>query len=101
MKLLSKFSGIILLTVFSCQSQRTMDTQDKIIFKDSSSHILQDANLLSVTGQDNYEMPDKKNISPEAAALHQEARALGQAGKYDLSISQTAAGHDPGTGQGL
>lgn len=88
MKLLIQFSGIILLAISSCHSQRTMNTQDKIIFKDSSGHILQEADLANVTGQVNYEMPGKKNVSPEASTLHQEARALGQAGKYDLSISK-------------
>ena len=63
-----------------------MSAQDKFIFKDSSGHVINEADLENITGQVNYELLDKKTVSPAAAALHQEARVLGQAGKYDMSI---------------
>lgn len=65
-----------------------MNTQDKFIFKDSSGHVINEADLVNINGQVNYELLGKKTISPDAAALHQEARAFGQAGKYDLSIAK-------------
>jgi tetratricopeptide (TPR) repeat protein len=88
MKFPIKSFSIVLVIISSCQSPQTMNTHDKLIFKDSSGHIINEADLVNFTGQVKYELLDEKTISPAAAALHQEARAFGQAGKYDLSIAK-------------
>lgn len=62
--------------------------QTNIVWQDSSGHTLTVQDLANVTGNVNYEIMSNKTIAPAAISLHREARELGQAGNYDLSISK-------------
>lgn len=77
-----------LLILSSCQTvtNKTNSEQSNIIFKDSSGHTLTKTDLANITGKVNYEISGNQTIDATAKALHDEARKLGQAGKYDLSI---------------
>jgi tetratricopeptide (TPR) repeat protein len=85
----SKWIYIFSLSILcACQAPttNTNPAQSDIIFKDNLGHSLTKADLASVTGQVNYEITGNQTIDATAKALHTEARALGQAGKYDSSI---------------
>ena len=88
MKKLISIYALTLLTLFSCRNnnQNTNSKQSEIIFKDSLGHSLTKNDLAKITGQVNYEIIGDQTIDPLAIELHQEARELGQAGKYDLAI---------------
>jgi tetratricopeptide (TPR) repeat protein len=91
MRLILSIFSLTLLTNISCQTSSNQTNSDNggIIFKDSLGHVLSKSDLLNVTtGQVNYEIMGNQNIDPNASKLHQEARELGQSGKYDLSISK-------------
>jgi tetratricopeptide (TPR) repeat protein len=90
MKIKISLLGLTLLTLLSCQTgtQKKNPEQGNIIFKDSLGHSLTKTDLANITGQVNYEIMGNQTIDPTATKLHQEARELGQSGKYDLSISK-------------
>lgn len=79
-----------LLTFSSCQTstKQSNSEQNELIFKDSLGHSLTKTDLANTTGQVNYEIMGTQTIDPKAQTLHKEARELGQAGKYDLSITK-------------
>lgn len=82
--------SLTLLILCSCQTatNKTNSEQDNIIFKDNAGHSLTKKELANITGQVNYEILGNQTINETAKALHNEARELGQAGKYDLSIAK-------------
>lgn len=80
--------SLSLLTLFSCHSQPPDTGGNRVIFKDSLGHTITSAVLSNATGQVNYEVMDKLSINPEAKELHNEARELGQAGKYEEAIAK-------------
>jgi tetratricopeptide (TPR) repeat protein len=91
MRLILSIFSLTLLTNTSCQTSSNQADSDNggIIFKDSLGHVLSKSDLANITtGQVNYEIMGNQNIDLNANKLHQEARELGQSGKYDLSISK-------------
>ena len=90
MKLLTSIFGLTLLTFSACQTstKQSDSEQNELVFKDSLGHSLNKTDLANTTGKVNYEIMGTQNIDPKAQALHQEARELGQTGKYDLSIAK-------------
>jgi tetratricopeptide (TPR) repeat protein len=90
MKLVTGLFGLTLLTFSACQTntKQANDEQNDLVFKDSLGHSLSKTDLANTTGQVNYEIMANQNIDPKAQTLHQEARELGQTGKYDLSIAK-------------
>jgi len=79
---------LAILTFVACQAKQSRSETDDIIFKDSLGHSLTRNDLVNATGKVDYEITGDKKIDPKAQMLHQEARALGQAGKYDSSIEK-------------
>ncbi len=71
---------LIILCLFACKSN------SQIIYKDNAGHIISESDLSQYTGQANYEIMSKKTVQPAAKQMHEEARALGQSGKYDEAI---------------
>ena len=90
MKLITGIFGLTLLTFSACQtnSKQSNSEQNDLVFKDSIGHSISKSEIENTTGQVNYEVMGNQNIDPKAQALHQEARQLGQTGKYDLSITK-------------
>lgn len=90
MKLLHYSLGLGLLILGSCQSpaERRTAAKNDIIFKDASGHQISRKEILDANGPVNYEITTNQNIDPAAKKLHDEARALGQEGKYDLTIAK-------------
>jgi tetratricopeptide (TPR) repeat protein len=90
MKLITGIFGLTLLTFSACQtnSKQSNSEQNDLVFKDSIGHSISKSEIKNTTGQVNYEVMGNQNIDPKAQALHQEARQLGQTGKYDLSITK-------------
>lgn len=90
MKLTTLTLSIASLAFAACQANTTPSDAkaDRLIFKDSLGHILNESDLANATGQVNYQVMENKAIDPKAQSLHQEARALGQEGKYDLAITK-------------
>lgn len=90
MRLLSPILGFTLLAFSACQTDKKQQNSEKnnIVFKDGLGHSLSKDDIANTTGQVNYEIMENQNIDPKAQALHQEARQLGQAGKYDQSIAK-------------
>lgn len=82
--------GLTFWALLSCQPnvQKTDSKHADLIFKDSLGHSLTKSDLANITGQVNYEIMGNQTIDSTAYKLHQEARELGQSGKYDLSISK-------------
>ncbi len=84
------FVSILFMAAFFCSCGNDAPPNDmqnsNIVFKDNDGHILTATDLASATGQVNYEITDNKTIDPKAKKLHEEARQLGQAGKYDEGI---------------
>jgi tetratricopeptide (TPR) repeat protein len=60
----------------------------QLIFKDSTGHVITEEELSKATGQANYEVITDQPINPAAQTLHNEARELGKAGKYDEAIAK-------------
>jgi tetratricopeptide (TPR) repeat protein len=83
-------SLMLLIFSSSCQpsTNKTNSEDNNLIFKDSLGHSLTKTDLINVTGQVKYELVNNKAINVTAKALHNEARELGQSGKYDLSIAK-------------
>lgn len=79
---------MISLLFYACQTSTkpSNSKEETLIFKDSLGHILNKSDIASATGLVNYEILEDKKIDPRAQSLHQEARKLGQAGKYDEAI---------------
>ncbi|MCE3226576.1 MAG: hypothetical protein K0S32_1127 [Bacteroidetes bacterium] len=100
MKLQRIIIGLIVLSFVSCDTKTEttepqlvpiepiVTNEREIIFKDSAGHSISRSDLANITGKVNYEIMDDKTISRQAQQLHEEARALGQTGKYDLSIAK-------------
>ena len=90
MKLLTGILGLTILAFVGCQTKvkESNSEQSEIVFNDSLGHTISKKDLQNVTGQINYEIMTNQNIDSKAQALHQEARELGQAGKYDMSITK-------------
>jgi tetratricopeptide (TPR) repeat protein len=89
------FLSLLLLLFSSCQNgnekpvvEEVHADQGNMVFKDSLGHFLRKEDIQNSTGEVNYEVMDKKIIDPKAKSLHQESRALGQAGKYELAIAK-------------
>jgi tetratricopeptide (TPR) repeat protein len=88
MKMTSCILNLTFLWFCSCQnstSQRDAK-QDETVFRDQQGHTLSKTELDQATGQVNYEIVDNQTINPAARILHQEARQLGQASRYDEAI---------------
>lgn len=62
--------------------------KNALVFTDISGNILTEADLANVTGNVNYEVNSDQYVDPKAQSLHNEARSLGQSGKYDLAINK-------------
>lgn len=90
MKISKNILGLTIIFSCSCQntSNKTNPEKDSIVFKDKQGHTITEKELSTYTGQANYEVMDNQNIDATAKILHNEARELGQAGKYDLSIAK-------------
>ncbi len=90
MKLSKYLLGLTFLILSSCQntSTKTSSEQDDIVFKDKMGNTISKKELANSTGQVNYEIMSNQHIDATAKKLHNEARELGQAGKYDLSIAK-------------
>lgn len=90
MKSIPIFFSLVILTITSCHTNSEQNSeQENLIFKDSLGHSLTKSDLSNITtGQVNFEIVGNQTIDPKASELHQEARTLGQTGKYDLSISK-------------
>lgn len=90
MKLTKSILGLTWLILSSCQntSDKINSEQGDIIFKDKLGNTISEKELSNITGQVNYEIMNNQNIDETAKNLHNEARELGQAGKYDLSIAK-------------
>jgi tetratricopeptide (TPR) repeat protein len=82
--------SLTLLILCSCHTatNKSNSEQKDIVFKDNSGHSLTRAELANVTGQVNYEIVSNQTIDATAKALHNQAKELGQAGKYDLAIAK-------------
>jgi tetratricopeptide (TPR) repeat protein len=80
--------GLIILILSSCQTEnKQVNVSDvSIVFKDSSGRSIVKDDLKNITGQVNYEITSDQNIDQVAINLHDEARELGQVGKYDSAI---------------
>jgi tetratricopeptide (TPR) repeat protein len=78
-------SILILLFLYACQSN------SQIIYKDQAGHIINKNDLAHCTGQVNYEIMNNHTIQSAAKQLHNEARILGQSGKYDEAIEKLEA----------
>jgi tetratricopeptide (TPR) repeat protein len=90
MKLRTGICSLTIIVLSSCQTgiKKDNSSQENLIFKDNSGHSLTKADLANSTGQVNYEILSNQTIDPAAKVLHDEARELGQSGKYDLSINK-------------
>lgn len=90
MKLTTIIISLTVLTVFSCKTntKQSAPQQGDIVFKDNLGHTLTKKDLANTTGKVNYEIMENKKIDLKAQSLHQEARQLGQSGKYDLAIAK-------------
>lgn len=80
--------GLIFLILSAC---KTGDKQGNgedvsIVFKDDAGHSISKDDLKNITGQVNFEITTNQDIDVVAKALHDEARMLGQEGKYDSAI---------------
>lgn len=86
----SYISVIVLFAFCSCQSTYTKNgtPENIIVFKDSAGHSLTRNDIENATGQVNYEIIINQAIDTTAKTLHNEAKKLGQDGKYDLSIAK-------------
>lgn len=73
--------AVVFLCLSACNN-------NKIIFKDKAGHIISESDLNNCTGQVNYEIMSKHTIPLAAKALHDEARAFGQAGRYEEAIQK-------------
>jgi tetratricopeptide (TPR) repeat protein len=92
MKLTKAIIILTILSVFSCKTNTKQAVSEQgntnIVFKDNVGHSLSKKDLENSTGKVNYEIMENKTIDAKAKLLHQEARQLGQSGKYDLSIAK-------------
>jgi len=90
MKLTALIIFFAILVVSSCKTNTKQSTfeESSIVFKDSLGRTLTKNDLVNATGKLNYEIMENKVIDPNAKVLHQEARLLGQSGKYDLAIAK-------------
>ncbi|WP_207625672.1 tetratricopeptide repeat protein [Niastella populi] len=62
--------------------------KNTIVFTDSSGNILTTTDLANVTGNVNYQVKSEQYVDSKAQSLQNEARSLGQSGKYDLAINK-------------
>lgn len=92
MKINTLFVSLILLTACNDSTNTTNNDRQKqntdLIFKDSLGHTISLEDLNAANGKLNFELKEDKKINPEAQALHNEARTLGQSGNYDQSIKK-------------
>jgi tetratricopeptide (TPR) repeat protein len=68
--------------------QKDNGPRQNIIFKDDQGNQLTSKDLENVTGTYNWEATDDKKIPDEAKQLHQEARKLGESGKFSEAIDK-------------
>lgn len=90
MRIILHLSYVFFLIFFSCQPKnKSMSSQkNTIVFTDSSGNILTATDLANVTGNVNYQVKSEQYVDSKAQSLHNEARSLGQSGKYDLAINK-------------
>ncbi|WP_326984058.1 hypothetical protein VUJ46_05805 [Chryseobacterium sp. MYb264] len=82
--------GFTIIILFACQqsSDKTNPFQNDIVFKDKYGNTISKSELQNTTGKVKYEIMRNQNIDATAKKLHNEARELGQSGKYYLSIKK-------------
>lgn len=90
MKITKYLLALTLLVLISCQnnSKESKPKEDVIVFKDKLGNTISKKELSNITGQVNYKIMNNQDIDLNAKKLHNEARQLGQTGKYDLSIAK-------------
>ena len=90
MKKIKCIFSLTLLMLASCNTttDKANSENKHIIFKDGAGHTLTKDDLANVTGEVNYEIMSDRSIDARAQTLHNEARELGQAGKYDEAIAK-------------
>ncbi len=64
------------------------------MFRDSAGRVLTKADLKDVTGSVNWSIIGGDNVSDEAKALHDQARAAGSSGDYAKAIAAFNKAHD-------
>jgi len=78
--------AIVIFVSCNTKTKKSNLEHSEVLFSDSLGNTLSKKDLLNVTGKVNYEIIGIQNIDSKARMLHQEARKLGQVGKYDMSI---------------
>lgn len=78
---------LLVLAITGCgTSAPTSDGGNRVVFRSEDGRELTTDDLASATGKFEYEIVSTNDIPDKANQLHQQARELGAAGKYDQAI---------------